>query len=95
MQTILTHIILMIYSKKHPKKNCTRFRKCMPAEIKLAAALHYLREASDYRTIAILFGLSISTVCPIVNAVCKQIVRNLLKTYINLPKQDETTKIIQ
>ena len=67
----------------------------MPAEIKLAAALHYLRGASDYRTIAILFGLGISTVCPIVNTVCKQIVGNLLKTYINLPKRDETTKIIQ
>ena len=47
MQTILTHIISMIHSKKHPKKECTRFRKCMPAEIKLAAALHYLRGASD------------------------------------------------
>ena len=72
MQTILTHIISMIHSKKHPKKECTRFRKCMPAEIKLAAALHYLRGASDYRTIAILFGLGRSTVCPLVNTVCKQ-----------------------
>ena len=50
---------------------------------------------SDYRDIANLFGLGRSTVCSIVYTVCKQIVRNLLKTYINLPKRDETRKIIQ
>ena len=42
-------------------------------------------------------GLSRSTVYSIVHTVCKQIVKNLLKTYIviNLPKKDETRKVIQ
>ena len=143
MQMILTHILSIIRSKKHPhsiwvkprsqsfwyemmtnhwdeedwikkmrmsndafnllcntlrphiSKEDTRFRKCIPAEIKLAAALYYLSEASDYRTIANLFGLGRSTVCSILHAFCKQIVRNLLKTYVNLPKRDGTRRIIQ
>ena len=130
MQTLLTHILSIIPSKKHPRSNwvklrsqsfwyenirmsndafnllCntlrphiskedTRFRKCIPAEIKLAATLYYLSGASDCRTITNLFGLGRSTVCSIVHTVCKQIVRNLLKTYINLPKRDETRRIIQ
>ena len=65
-------------------KEDTRFRKCIPAEIKFAATLYYLSRASDYRTIANLFGLGRTTVCSIVQTVCKQIVRNFLKTYINL-----------
>ena len=79
----------------HILKEDTKFRKCIPAEIKLAVTLYYLSGASDYRTIANLFGLGRSTMCSIVHTVCKQIVRNLLKTYTNLPKGDETRKINQ
>ena len=80
--------------KPHISKENTRFCKCIPAEIKLAATLYYLSGSSDYRTIANLFGLGRSTVCSLVHAVCKQIVRNLLKNYIDLPKRDETKKTI-
>ena len=66
--------------RPHISKEDTRFRKCIPAEIKLAATLKYLSQASDYRTIANLFGLGRSTACSIVHTICKQIVRNLLKT---------------
>ena len=138
MQSILTHILSIIRSKKHPLsiwvkprsqsfwyettinhwdeedwlknmsndafnllcntlrphilKEDTRFRKCIPDKIKLAATLYYLSGASDYRTINNLFGLDRSTACSIVHTVCKQIVRNLLKTDINLPKRDEARK---
>ena len=68
--------------RPHISKENTIFCKCIPAEIKLAATLYYLNEASDYRTIANLFGRGRSTVCSIVHTVCKQIVRGLLKTYI-------------
>ena len=57
--------------------------------------MYYLSGASDYRTIANLFGLGRSTVRSIVHTVCKQIVRNLPKTYFNLPKRNEGRKIIQ
>ena len=43
--------------RPHISKEDTRFRKYIPAEIKLAATLYYLSGASDYRTIANLFGL--------------------------------------
>ena len=76
-------------------KEDTRFRNCIPAEIKLAATLYYLSRASDYRMTANLFGLGRSTAFSIVHTVCKPTVRNLLKTYINLPKRDETRRIIQ
>ena len=140
MQTILTHILTIIRSKKHPRsiwikprsqsfwyetmpnywdeedwiknmrmsndafnslcntlrphisKEDAKFRKCMPAEIKLAVTLYYWSRTSDYRTIANLFGLGRSTVCSIVHTVCKQIVRNLLKTYINLLKKMKREK---
>ena len=35
--------------RPHILKEDTRFRKCIPAEIKLAARLYYLSGASDYR----------------------------------------------
>ena len=73
--------------RSHISKQDTRFRKCIPAEIKLAATLYYLRGASDYRTIANLFGLGRSTVWSIVQTVCKRIVRNLLKTYQSTKKR--------
>ena len=73
----------------------TRICKCVPAEIKLPATFYYLSGVNDCRTIVNLFGLGRSTKCSIVPTVCKQIVRNLLKTSINLPKRDETRKIIQ
>ena len=66
--------------RPHMSKKDTKFRQCIPAEIKLAATLHYLSGASDYRTIGNLFGLGRSTVCSVVHTVCKQVVRNLLKT---------------
>ena len=77
--------------RPHILKEDTRFRKCIPDEIKLAATLYYLSGGSDYRTINN-FGLDRSTACSIIHTVCKQIVRNLLKTDINLPKRDETRK---
>ena len=43
--------------RPHILKEDTRFRKCIPAEIKFAARLYYLSRASDYRTIA---NLSVS-----------------------------------
>ena len=64
----------------HMFQKKTRFRKYIPAEIKLAATLYYLSGASDYRTIGKFFGLGRPTVCSVVHTVCKQIVRNLLKT---------------
>ena len=44
--------------RPHVSKEDIRFRKCIPAEIKLAATLHYMSGASDNRTIATLFGLA-------------------------------------
>ena len=81
--------------RPHISTEDIRIRKCVPAEIKLPVTLYYLSGVNDCRTIVNLFGLGRSTVCSIVPTVCKQIVRNLLKTSINLPKRDETRKIIQ
>ena len=79
----------------HISKEDTRFRKCITAEIKLVAKLYHLSGASDSWTFDNMLGLGRSTVCSIVHTVCKQTVRNLLKTFINLPKIDETRKINQ
>ena len=80
--------------RPHISKEDTKFLKCIPPEIKLAVTLYYLSGAIDYGTIANLFGLGRSIVYSIVHTVHKQIVKNLLKTYINLPKREETRKII-
>ena len=81
--------------RSHISKEDTRFRKCILAEIKLVRKLYHLSGASDSLTSDNMLELGRSTVCSIVHTVCKQIVRNLLKTYINLPKIDETRKINQ
>ena len=52
----------------------------------VAIALWRLATNSDYRTIAHLFGVSRSSVCVIVQDVCKAIVQLLLPKYIQLPQ---------
>ena len=46
----------------HISKEDTTFCKYIPTEIKFAITLYYLSGASDYRTIAYLFGLGRSIV---------------------------------
>ena len=43
--------------RPHIPKGDTRFRKCITAEIKLAATLFYMNGESDYRTVVNLFEL--------------------------------------
>ena len=47
--------------RPHISKEDTRFRKCIPNAIKLAATLYYFSEATDHRTTANLLGLGRST----------------------------------
>ena len=63
--------------RSHISKEDSGFRKCIPAESNLAATLYYLY---NFVFELICLGLGRSTVCSIVHMVCKQIVRNLLKT---------------
>ena len=72
----------------------TNFRKSLPLEIKLVVTLYFLSGSADYRTIANLFGLGKSTVCIIVQRICKHFVDNLMKKYISLPSREETIEII-
>ena len=76
-------------------KEDTTFRKCIPVDIKVASTLYFLSGASDYRTIANLFGLGRSTVCSIVNTVCEQIASRFIKKYIYLPTRNETREIMK
>ena len=46
--------------RPHNSKEDTKFRKCIPAEIKLAVTLYYLSGASDYR--AIVWGRQVNSV---------------------------------
>ena len=78
--------LLCIILSPHISKEDTRFSKCIPAEIKLAAILYYLNGASNYKTSQTVWARQIDSVL-ILHTVSKQIVRSLLETYINLPKE--------
>ena len=53
------------------KKTATRFRLPIPVDEQLAVTIWRLATNVEYRTIAALFGIGISTVCEIIHKTCR------------------------
>ena len=66
-------------------KNNTKLRKALSVEELPFFTLWRLSSNNEYRTIALLFGVGISTACSITNDVCRVIVCLLGPRYIRLP----------
>ena len=54
-----------------------------------------LATCGEYRTIAHLLGVARSTVCVIVHDTCMAIVDVLLKRYIQFPRDDELSEVVE
>ncbi|GAB6021949.1 hypothetical protein CHUAL_014176 [Chamberlinius hualienensis] len=67
----------------------TRFRKCIPVKIKIAASLYYLAEDCAYKTVAQLFGLGKRSVIRYVHLFCISVKSVLLKKYVPTPTQSD------
>ena len=83
-----TFIKLCLELQPHITKRISRFRLPIPVDQQIAVTLWRLATNVEYRTIAALFGLGISTVCTIVLKTCSVIAKHLLPRYVCMPNED-------
>ena len=76
------------------RKHNTQLRQPIDVKKRVAIALWRLSTNVEYRTIAHLFGVGISTVCIIVHEVCNAITSTLTPRLIRLPKGDAMSENI-
>ena len=69
-------------------------RKPLTVEERMAITLWRLGTNIEYRTIAHLYGVGLSTVCVVVHQVCHAIVRTLSRRYIRLPTGEDAQVIV-
>ena len=80
--------------KPYIRKETTRFRESVSVEERVAVTLWRLATNAEYRTIASLFGLGISTVGNIVLETCQAIAKFLLPRYVKFPSPEMFKEII-
>ncbi|XP_038053730.1 protein ANTAGONIST OF LIKE HETEROCHROMATIN PROTEIN 1-like [Patiria miniata] len=76
------------------EKADTHLRKAIGVRKRIAITLWRLATNVEYRTIAQLFGVGISTVCNIVHQTCQAIVSVLTPKLIRLPKGEALQQIV-
>ena len=77
------------------QRNVTNWRMPLPLDVQAAVTIWRLATNIEYRTIAALFGLGISTVCEVVHRTCHTISRHLLPQYIKLPSEQRLREIVE
>ncbi|XP_063817743.1 uncharacterized protein LOC135056457 [Pseudophryne corroboree] len=75
-------------------RQTTNFRSPIEPSRRLAIALWWYATPGEYRTIACLFGVGLSTVCTIVHEVTRALVDNLYHRFISLPHGQRLDKTI-
>ena len=70
-------------------------RRAISVQQRVAITLWCLATPAEYRTIAHLFGVAISTVCQIVHETSLAIVRTLMTTYIKFPTGNQLERVIE
>lgn len=73
----------------------TPMRIAISARRRLAIVLYYLSSTAEYRTIANLFGVSISFVCSCIKEVSAVIVQKMKTMFITIPKGEEVNEIMR
>ncbi|XP_031334954.1 putative nuclease HARBI1 [Photinus pyralis] len=68
------------------KKQDTQLRQSIPSDKRLAVTLRYLASGNTFRDLMYATRIHESTISIIVMEVCKAIIQNLMKTYIQLPR---------
>lgn len=77
------------------QKQDTHLRQSVSTERRVAITLWVLATATEYRTVAHLFGIARNTVCVIVHETCAAIVEKLLPKYVNFPSGDGIKEVTQ
>ena len=90
----LTFVALCSELRPYLRKRISRFRLPVPVDQQIAVTLWRLATNVEYRTIAALFGLGISTVCSIVLKTCSIIAEHLLPRYVCMPSEDKLREIV-
>ena len=72
----------------------SKFRLPVPVDQQVSVTLWRLATNVEYRTIAALFGLGVSTVCTIVLKTCDVIAKHLLPHYICMPNKQKLQEIV-
>lgn len=67
------------------KRRRTNYRLPIEPRRRLAIALWWFSRSGEYRSIALMFGVGIATVCMIVRQVTAAIVERLYRRYVSLP----------
>ena len=69
-------------------------RRPLSVEERIAITLWRLRTNIEYRSIAHLFGVGLSTVCVVVYEVCASIVNTLSSRYIRIPTGEDAQTVV-
>ncbi|KAI1884492.1 hypothetical protein AGOR_G00226940 [Albula goreensis] len=77
------------------QKQKTNFRCPIDHRTRLAVVLWWYATPAEYRTVAVLFGIGVSTVCGLVRQVTKAILGTLRKRLISLPIGEQLDKAVQ
>ena len=85
----LMFVALCSEIRPHLRKRISRFWVPVPVDQQIAVTLWQLATNVEYRTIAALFGLGISTVCTIILKTCSVIAEHLLPRYVCMPSEDK------
>lgn len=89
-----TFCLLCLELKPFIAKQVTRFRLPIDVDEQVAILLWRLATNTEYRTIAALFGVGISTVCSIVHKLAGIVVQFLLPKYVCIPPENKLKQII-
>ena len=89
-----TFVMLCSVLEPFIKKQTAHFRLPVAVDEQVAVTLWRLATNVEYRTIASLFGLGISTVCVIVLNTCHVMAKNLSK-FVCMPKEDDLRMIVK
>jgi len=81
--------------RPHISKTVTKYRLPVAVDMQVAVTIWRLATNIEYRTIAELFGLGISTVCTIVCRTTSAITHHLLPVNVQMPSESRLREIIQ
>jgi len=73
----------------------TSFRRSISLREQVGVGLYWVATGVGYRTLANLFGIAKSCVCPIVHDFCKAVNQVLMPDYIKLPQGDNLQEVLR
>lgn len=76
------------------ERRTTNFRVPIEPQRRLAIALWWFARAGEYRTVSMMFGVGIATVCNIVRQVTSAILERLHRQFVSLPSEQRLDEVL-